>query len=106
MVWLVLKLNYRLRADENKKIVLLPRINFSIRGIDETKGNRNGTYAEGTINFRKGIPFNGDIVRADVNSLAKVCNVDQMIACLEYVLTNLQAKEVAMGYDKIWSIGE
>ncbi|MCG3165934.1 MAG: hypothetical protein POELPBGB_01709 [Bacteroidia bacterium] len=100
------EIDLQIGADENNHVVLLPRINFSIRGIDETKGNRNGTYAEGTINFRKGIPFNGDIVRADVNSLAKVCNVDQMVACLEYVLTNLQAKEVAMGYDKIWSIGE
>ncbi len=100
------EINMRIAADKEKHIVLIPSINFSIRGIDETKGNRNGTYAEGTITFRNGIPFNEEMVKADPQSLAKVCNVDQMVACLEYVLTNLQAKEVAMGFDKIWSIGE
>ncbi len=100
------EINLQIAKDKENKVVLIPSINFSIRGIDETKGNRNGTYAEGTIVFRTGIPFNETVVRADPNSLAKVCNVDQMVACLEYVLTNLQAKEIAMGYDKIWSIGE
>jgi hypothetical protein len=100
------ELNFQIAADRDNHVILIPSINFSVRGIDETKGNRNGTYAEGTITFRNGVPFNGDVVRADPHSLAKVCNIDQMIACLEYVLTNLQAKEVAMGYDKIWSIGE
>lgn len=100
------EIDLQIAADKNNHVVLIPRINFSIRGIDETKDNRNGTYAEGTITFRNGIPFNGDAVRADANSLVKVCNIDQMLACLEYMLTNLQAKEVAMGYDKIWSIGE
>ena len=39
-------------------------------------------------------------------SLIRVCKIDEMFAALEYVLVNIQAKEVAMGYEKIWNIGE
>jgi hypothetical protein len=100
------ELNFQVGADKDNHVVLIPAINFSIRGRDETKNNRNGTYAEGTINFRSGIPFNGDVIRADPKSLIKICKIDELIVALEYVLVNLQAKEVTMGYDKIWSIGE
>ena len=100
------ELNFQVGADKDGHVVLIPAIDFSIRGRDETKNNRNGTYAEGTIHFRSGVPFNSDALRADPKSLIKVCKIDEMIAALEYVLTNLQAKEIAMGYDKIWSIGE
>lgn len=100
------EIDLQIGADEKNHVVLIPRVNFSIKGIDETKNNRNGTYAEGTITFRKGIPFNSDAVRADPANLAKTCNIDQLLACMQYLLTNLRDKEVAMGYDKIWSIGE
>jgi hypothetical protein len=103
---LSMDINLDIAADRNNHVVLIPSINFSIIGRDEARKNRNGTYAQGTIRFRHGVPFNGDAVRKDPNSLVSVCSVDQMIACLDYMLTNLRNKEVAMGYDKIWSIGE
>ena len=99
-------LNFQVSANKAGNIILLPSIHFSIQGRDETKNNRNGTYATGKIYFGTGIPFNGDAVRADPKSLIKVCQIDELVAALEYALVNLQVKEVAMGYDKIWSIGE
>jgi len=103
---LSMDINLDIAADKNNHVVLIPSINFSIIGRDESTDNRNGTYAQGTITFRNGVPFNEEAVRSDPNSLVKVCNVDQMIACMDYMITNLRAKEVEMGYDRIWSIGE
>ncbi len=103
---LSMDINLDIAADRKNRVVLIPSINFSIIGMDETKGNRNGTYAMGTIRFGAGIPFNSDAVRADANSLVRVCNVEQMMATFDYMLASLRNKEVAMGFDRIWSIGE
>jgi hypothetical protein len=103
---LSMDINLDIAANKKGNVVLIPSINFSITGRDETKENRNGTYAQGTIRFGSGVPFNSDAVRADPYSLVKVCNVDQMVACLGYMITSLKAKEAEMGYEKIWSIGE
>jgi len=103
---LSMDINLDIAADSKNHVVLLPSINFSIIGRDETKGNRNGTYAQGTIRFRKGVPFNETAVRSDPYSLVKVCSVDKMVECLEYMLTSLRNKEIAMGYEKIWNIGK
>lgn len=103
---LSMNINLDIGADKQKHVILIPSINFTIIGRDEAKNDRNGTYAQGTIQFRNGIPFNEDAVRKDPNSLVRVCNVSQMTVCLAYMLTELQKKEVAMGFDKIWNIGE
>ena len=100
------EINFRVAADKANRIVLIPSINLSIRGIDETRDNKYGVYAEGTMTFRDGIPYNEKAVRDDANSLIKVLNLNQMIECLDYMLGNLKARETEMGFDKIWSTGE
>jgi len=103
---LSMDINLDIAADKKNRVVLIPSINFSIIGTDEQKDYRNGTYANGTIRFISGIPFNEEVVGSDPNSLVMVCNENQMITCMDYMLTNLQAKEIELGFDKIWSIGE
>jgi hypothetical protein len=100
------ELNLDIAANKEKNVVLIPTVNFSVKGMDETKGMRSGTYAEGTIRIGNGVPFNEAMVRADPYSLVKICRLDEIAACLNYMLKNLQVKEIAMGYDKVWSIGE
>ena len=38
--------------------------------------------------------------------LSQALNVPDIVEVMRFVLVHLQAKEVEMGYDKIWSIGE
>ena len=74
--------------------------------MDETKGNRQGTYANGYISYREGVPFNGNLAKSDPNYLASILNVGNTISCMGFMIDNLKAKEIAMGNDAIWSIGE
>ena len=100
------EINFDIGANRDDKVVLLPTVKFNITGIDETKGNRQGTYANGYISYRDGIPFNGDLAKSDPSYLSTILNIDNIISCMAYMLDNLKAKEVEMGYDEIWSIGE
>ena len=100
------EINFRIATDKADRVVLIPSIDFAIRGMDENRDNKYGVYAEGTMTFQEGIPFNEKAVRDDANSLIKVLNVNQMIACLDHIIGNLKTRETEMGFDKIWSTGE
>ncbi len=100
------EISFDIGANKEGKVVLLPTVRFNITGMDETKDNRQGTYANGYISYREGIPFNADLAKSDPDYLATVLNIDNIISCMGFMLNNLKAKEVQMGYDKIWSIGE
>lgn len=99
-------ITFKIGSNKENKVVLLPTIKFSITGMDETKGNRLGVYANGYITYKQGIPFDADLAKKDPNYLSSILNVDNVMSCMEYMLVNLKQKEVAMGYDAIWSIGE
>lgn len=99
-------IDFEIGADKDDKIVLLPKVTFSIKGMDETKGNREGTYADGFITLSTGVPYSEELVKKNPNYLVEVLNIDQLIDCISFMITSLKAKEVEMGYDKIWSIGE
>lgn len=101
-----LEINFDIGANKDKKIVLLPTVKFSVRGIDETKNNRQGVYAEGFITLKEGVPFSSEAVLANPKALSEVLNIEELMASISIMLDELRKKEVEMGYDKIWSIGE
>lgn len=96
----------QIAANKDGKVVLLPSLTFTMKGRDETKGDREGTYASGMIAIREGIPFNSDLVRSNPEELVRSCNIDGLVEVMEYALINLRKKEQEMGFEKIWSIGE
>jgi hypothetical protein len=93
-------------VDKENHVVLVPNISISIRGRDEQKSNKQATYVEGMLVSKTGNPFNTDLVKADKNTLLKACSLDEMVEALRLSLAALRAKEIEMGYDKIWNIGE
>lgn len=101
-----LQINFDIGANSDGKVVLLPTVTFSIKGRDETKENKTGTYADGYITFKEGIPFDAERLHSDPNYLTQILNVPSLISGLEYMLVSLREKEVQLGFDKIWSIGE
>jgi hypothetical protein len=101
-----LEINFDIGANKEGKVVLLPKVTFTIKGRDELKSNKPGTYADGFIQFKEGIPFDAERLKADPDYLVKILNVPSVVAGLEYMLVALRDKEVELGFDKIWSIGE
>ncbi len=99
-------INFDIGANRDDKIVLLPQISFSIRGVDETKDYKTGTYAEGFITYKEGIPFSTEQLENDPNYLAEILSCDRIIDNLRFMLITLQQKEVELGFEKIWSIGD
>lgn len=101
-----LKVSFDIGADKDDHVVLIPKLTFAIHGMDETKGNKNGTYAEGHVAYQQGIPFDAQRAQSDPAYLAEILNIEDLVATMQYMLVNLRDKEVALGFDKIWSIGE
>lgn len=91
---------------KDNTIVLIPNISFSIRGRDEQKSNKQATYVEGMLVSKTGNPFNSNMVKADKNALLKACSFSELTEAFRLSLAALRAKEIEMGYDKIWNIGE
>ena len=103
---LVLNITFEVGADANDKVVLLPKVYFSIKGRDEKRDNKSGTYADGFIQFQQGVPFNSDKLKSDPNYLTEILNVEKVVAGIEYMIVALQTKEKELGFEEIWSIGE
>jgi len=92
--------------DKNNLVILTPKVSISIRGRDEQKSNKQGTYVEGMLVSKTGNPFNSDRVKADKNALLNACSLNEISEALRISLAALRDKEIEMGYDKIWNIGE
>lgn len=101
-----IQISFDIGADKDDKIVLIPKVNFSVKGVDETRNYAQGTYAEGYITYKVGIPYNENRIKTDPTYLAEILNVEEIMANITFMLQALQEKEQELGFDKIWSIGE
>lgn len=104
----LLSMDLQLQVGANKEgnIILTPRLKLSVSGRDETNNSKLGKYMDGFVIRTTGETFNGDLLKSSKEELLRVCSHDQMLLALKVGITTLRAKEVALGYDKIWSIGE
>lgn len=101
-----LNITFDVGANENDQVVLLPKVSFSIKGRDETRDNKSGTYADGFIQFQRGVPFSEEKLKNDPNYLVEVLNIDEMVAGIRYMIQALIVKEKELGFEEIWSIGQ
>lgn len=99
-------LNFQVAGNSDGKVVLIPSLTINITGRDETNNNKEGTYASGYIVNTVGKPFNGDLVKTNASALAQACSADEILKGLTDGIRKLRIKEVALGYDKIWNIGQ
>lgn len=99
-------LMFQVAGNRQGNVILIPSLSLSISGRDETNNNKQGTYASAYIVNTTGNPFNGDLVKSDPDALANACSTDEMMEALIDGLRNLRLKEVELGYDKIWNIGQ
>ncbi len=99
-------LDFQVAGNSDGKVILIPSLTLNITGRDETNNNKQGTYASAYIVNTTGKPFNGDLIKTSPNALAQACSTDEMIKALTDGIRSLRLKEVALGYDKIWNIGQ
>lgn len=103
---LSMHLMFQVAGNKDGNVILIPSLSLSMTGRDETNNNKQGTYASAYIVNTTGNPFNGDLVKTDPEALANACSTDEMMEALIDGLRNLRLKEVELGYDKIWNIGQ
>ena len=101
-----LALDFNIAANENNKIILIPFFTFSISGRDEEKNDVQGKYLDGLIAGGYGVPFNEDAIKANPDLLFETLSGPLIIETFKDGLQKLRAKEIELGYDKIWNIGE
>ena len=99
-------MNLTIAANSEGNIVLIPSLSISVAGRDEDRDNKQGKYLDGYVSRTVGEPYNEAALKANENELVRVCSVPQMILALKAGVSTLRSKEVEMGYDRIWSIGE
>jgi len=101
-----LHLSFEIAANSNNNVILIPSLTMNITGRDENNNNKQGTYANAYIVNTTGNPFNGNQVKTNPEALANACSADEIIAAMIDGIRNLRSKEVELGYDKIWNIGQ
>ena len=99
-------INLMVGGNKDGKVVLYPSLNISVSGRDETRQDKEGKYFDGQITRTKGEPFNEDKLKSDKNELVRICSMPILLDAMKQGITTLRAKEVEMGYDKIWNIEE
>lgn len=104
----MISMHLSLVIGENKagNIILIPSLTLSIAGRDETRDDKEGTYVNGLVQRNTGEPYNEEQLKSDPRELLRVCSVPQLLHAMKSGIATLKAKEVEMGYDRIWSIGE
>ncbi len=101
-----MNLNLAISTNDANNIILIPSFRISIQGRDEERNDQLGSYVDGFILRASGEPFNSEEVQANKEDLLRVCSFDSIIPLLEQGLRTMREKEVEMGYDRIWNIGD
>lgn len=93
---------------ENEKgnIVLFPKLRISANGRDETNNDKQGTYFNGVVARTTGEPFNEELLKSNPSELTRIVSWPNLKIEFEKGMRALRAKEVELGFDRIWSIGE
>lgn len=93
-------------ANKEGNIILYPSLSISISGRDESRQDKEGKYLDGQISRKTGEPFNENLLKSDKEELYRVCSMPVLLDAMKQGITTLRAKEVEMGYDRIWNIEE
>lgn len=101
-----MNLNLGIAQNAAGNVILVPTFHIAISGRDESRGDKQGTYLDGYVVRSTGEPFNTAKVKASKEELLRVCSFEAIRGALKTGIADLREKEVAMGYDAIWSIGE
>ncbi len=103
---LSMHLSLVISANKEGNIVMLPTLSLSIAGRDESRDDKEGKYLDGLVQRKVGEPYNEELLKSNPDELLRVCSVTQLLHAAKSGIATLRAKEVEMGYDRIWSIGE
>ena len=87
-------------------IVLFPTLNISANGRDEENDNKQGTYFNGRVVRTVGESFNEEKIKTNPNEMLRVVSYPEIMNALEVGIKTIRLKEIEMGFDRIWSIGE
>jgi hypothetical protein len=93
-------------ANADGNIVLFPTLKVSAYGRNEKDNDKQGRYFDGAVVRTTGESFNEDLLKSNPAELARVVSAPLLIEVFKIGIKTLRSKEVELGFDKIWSIGE
>ncbi len=104
----MLSIDFTLEVGANKdgNIVLSPTMRLSVIGRDESNNSKLGKYLDGYVVRTTGQPYNEAKLKSSKEELLKVCSHQEIIGAMKAGIATLRAKEIEMGYDRIWNISE
>lgn len=104
----LMSIAFTLEVGSNKEgnVVLTPKMQLSILGRDESNNSKLGRYLDGFVVQTTGQPFNEAKLKSSKEALLSVCSHKEIIAAMKAGVATLRAKEIEMGYDRIWNIAE
>lgn len=93
-------------ANEDGNIVLFPTLKVSAYGRNENDNDKQGRYFDGAVVRTTGESFNQELLKSNPSELNRVVSVPELVEVFKIGMKTLRAKEIELGFDKIWSIGE
>ncbi len=103
---LAMRLTLTVGANREGNIVLFPSLHISAYGRDETNDDKQGVYFNGLVTRTVGEAFNEELLKSDPSELLRVVSYPELTTGLVMGIQTLRKKEIELGYDKIWSIGD
>ncbi|MEP5610953.1 MAG: hypothetical protein ABJP45_01825 [Cyclobacteriaceae bacterium] len=93
-------------SNDAGNIVLFPKLAVSGTGRDENNNDKQGTYFNGVVARTTGEPFNEDLLKSNPSELTRIVSWPKLQVEFEAGMRALRSKEIELGFDRIWSIGE
>ena len=95
-----ISIDYRVAADNNEKIVLLPLVSFQVTGETQAFDGTANTWIQGTISG-PGVPFSREEF-SDLNALNRIGQKDVIVKLIKQSIKELSEEQEKFGYQDIW----
>lgn len=97
-----ISIDYRVAANSDDKIVLLPLVSFQITGQTQAFDGMANTWMQGSFEG-PGVPFSRDEF-TDLNALNRIGQKNMIINLIKKTMQELTAEQSRFGYDEVWNV--
>ncbi|HCD53133.1 MAG TPA: hypothetical protein DEQ34_11835 [Balneolaceae bacterium] len=99
---MTLAIDYRVAADKDDKIVLLPLVSYKVVGQTQAFDGQANTWLQGTIEG-PGVSFSREEF-SDLNALNRIGQKDRILDLIRQSVDEMTSRQDEFGYDHVWEV--
>lgn len=97
-----ISIDYRVAANKEDKIVLLPLVSYQVTGQNQGYDGSSSAWLQGSFEG-PGVPFDRDEF-SDLNALNRIGQKDVILGLIRQSIEEMTSRQSEFGYDKIWEV--